>query len=188
MKNSSLILTSLSLLGFSPARGTDATAPLDFALRNQPFAPSATISPVKQEPSRDDTVQNKRVEKTTVDKQLAAIGERRAAVDVQETHEKNLREVNSHRPDAAGQPMSTFNHRAAPMATASDSHQPPLVAKYQDSLSAASAANMAHFPAQAEATNAKINRFVFRRNSPESGAVIGNAPVTPAGGTSSSPK
>jgi hypothetical protein len=188
MKLSCLIVTGLSLLGSSATWGADATAPVDYMQRNQPFAPGATVAPGKKELLRDDAVQDKRVEKKLVDQQPAAVGERRAAVDVQETREKNVREINPLRPDAAGQPMSALNHREAPMATATDTRKPPLVAKYQDSLAAASRSNMARFPALGQATAAKINRFVLRKNAPEPTAVTGGAPITPAGGGSPGPK
>ena len=188
MKITSLIVTSLSLLGFTAIRGADATAPVDYTQRNQSFAPGATVTLEKKELPRNVDLQDKRVGKNIIDKKPAAISERGAAVDVQETSGKNIRETNSHRPEAAGQPMSALNHREAPMATATGTRKPPLVAKYQDSLAAASRSNMARFPALGPATAAKINRFVFRKNAPEPTAVTGGAPITPAGGGSPGPK
>jgi hypothetical protein len=55
------------------------------------------------------------------------------------------------------------------------------VAKYQDGLAAASAANLARFPADGAATTAKVNRFVFRKNGAEASPVTAGAPVTKAG-------
>jgi hypothetical protein len=190
MKLPSLIIASLSLLGFSPMRGAEATAPVDYTQRNQGFAPggASVVLLEKMDLPRDATMQDKRVEKTTVAQQLAAVGARSATVDVQETREKNLREFNSHRPDAAGQPMSALNHRAASIATSTDTRKPPLVTKYQDSLAAASTSNMARFPALGQATAAKINRFVFRNNTPAPAVVTGDASVTPSGGGSPGPK
>jgi hypothetical protein len=189
MKFPGLIIASLSMLGISALRGADATAPVDYTQRNQPYAPgTSAVLPEKKDLPRDAAVQDKRVEKNTVDRQPAAVGARRAAVDVQETREKNLREVNSHRPEAAGQSMSALNRREAPIATATDTWKPPLVAKYQDSLAAASTSNMARFPALGAATAAKINRFVFRKNTPEPAVVTGDATVTSAGGSPPGPK
>ncbi|MEY4088623.1 MAG: hypothetical protein RJB55_894, partial [Verrucomicrobiota bacterium] len=62
---------------------------------------------------------------------------------------------------------------------------PPTVSKYQDRLDAASASNMARFPALNGATTAKINRFVFRKNTAEPDRVLGDVSVTPAAGGSS---
>ena len=177
-----ITLASLSLIGPGIARAADATTPVDYTQRNTLFAATATIVPDKKALQRDDAVQDKRVEKTTFDKQPAAVGDRRAAIDVEETREKTVREKNTHRPEATEQSLSQFNHRLAPMATAAETKTPPLVVKYQDSLTSATASNMARFPALDGATTAKLNRFVFRKNSPE--PVAAGAVVTPAGGAS----
>lgn len=180
MKSSRFIAASLGLLGAPAVRSADATAPVDYTQRNQPFAPAATVTPDKKELPRADAVQGKRVEKTTVDKQPAAVGDRRAPIAVEETRDKNVREKNSSRPETVAQPMNAFNHRDASITTAADTKKPPLVAKYQDSLAAASVSNMARFPALDRATTAKINRFVFRKNAPDGAAITQDAPVTRA--------
>jgi hypothetical protein len=181
MKLPGLIAASLSFLGAAIVLGADATAPVDYTQRNQPFAPAATVTPEKKELPRADAVQDKRVEKTTVDKQPAAVGDRRAAVAVEEARDKNVREKNASRPETVEQPMSALNHRDSAITT-SGSKQPALVAKYQEGLAAASASNMARFPALDRATTAKINRFVFRQNGVEDTAVTAGAAVTPAAG------
>ena len=182
MKLPSLIgVASLSVLCLNPARA-NPTAPVDLAQRNAPFSPAATIAPEKQTPARDDAVQDKRVEKTVIEKTPAAVGDRRAAIDVQETRGKNVREKKSSRPAATEQAVSAFNHREAPFATATDATKPPLVAKYQDGLTAATAVKPTQFSALDRATAAKINRFVFRKNSPDPAPITGGAPVTSAGG------
>jgi hypothetical protein len=182
MKLPSLIgAASLSVFCLTMARA-DPTAPVDLSQRNGAFLPSAAIVPETKSPSPHAAVQDKRVEKTTLTKTPAAMGDRRAATDIQETREKNVREKKSARPEASEQAVSTFNHRPAPFTTANDTTQPPVVSKYQDGLKAASAANMARFPALDRATAVKLNRFVFRKNSPEPSPVTGGAPVTRAGG------
>ncbi|MBI5770570.1 MAG: hypothetical protein HZA93_22525 [Verrucomicrobia bacterium] len=185
MKLPGLIFATLSLLSADGARGADATTPVDYTQRNQPFAPAATVSPEKNDLPRADVVQDKRVDKTTIDKHKAAVGDRRAALPIEETREKVVREKQVNRPETVEQPMSAFNHRDATIVTAAETRKPPTVAKYQDSLSAASASNMARFPAMDGATTARINRFVFRKNSPDGQAVTADAAVTPAGGVSS---
>jgi len=179
-----IVVASLSLAGWFPLRAADSTQPVDLTQRNDPFAPAATIAPEKKDLSRADAVQDKRVEKTTLDKKPAALGDRRAAISVEVARDKNIREKDSHRPETVEQPMNAFNHRDAAITTASDTKKPPLVAKYQDSLAAASVTNMARFPALDRATTAKINRFVFRKNSPDPAPVTGDAVVTPAAGGS----
>jgi len=182
MKLPSLIVpASLSALSLVTLRA-DPTAPIDLTQRNGVFAPATTVSPDKQSPARNAAVQDKRVEKTTFEKTSAAIGDRRAAIDVKESRDKIVREKTSTRPEQVEQPISAFNHRAAAIATASDTTRPPLVAKYQDGLAAATAVKQTQFSALDRATAAKLNRFVFRKNAPEPAPVTGGAPVTPAAG------
>lgn len=183
MKLPSLIaVASLSLVGSASLRAEDATTPVDLTKRNGFFAPAATVNPDQKPMVRDSQIQEKRVEKNTIEKRPAAVGERRAAIDVQETRDKTVREKDSHRPERREQAMSQFNHRDAAITTAGATTKPATVAKYQDSLSAASASNMARFPANGGMTASKINRFVFRKNAPDSPALTGDATVTPAGG------
>jgi hypothetical protein len=166
------------------ARAADATSPVDYTQRNTPFAPAGSIAPEKQAPKKNETLQEKRVPVTTIDKATSPLGERRAPIDVKETREKNVREKDSHRPETLEQPKSDYNQRRATISTQTDTVKPPLVSKYQDKLAAASATNMARFPAMDRATGAKINRFVFQKNPPESSVVSGAASVTPAAGGS----
>ena len=183
MKFPSIIAAAnLSLLGCVSLWAGDATTPVDYTQRDATFAPAGTITPEKKPLLRDSTLQDRRVEKTTIDKKPATVGDRRAAIDVQETRDKLVREKDSHRPEATEQTLSQFNHRESSIATATATTKPPTVSKYQDSLTAASASNMTRFPALDRATTAKINRFVFRKNAPDSPSLTGAALVTPAGG------
>ena len=177
-----IVFAGLPLAGVLMARAADATSPVDYAQRNAPFAPAATVAPAKQAPETNAAVQEKRVDKTIVDKKPAAVGERRAAIDVQEAREKTIRGKDSYRPEKLEQPMSALNHREASMSTAADSNKPQLITKYQDGLTSASAANMARFPALDRATGAKINRFVFRKNAPDTAVALDGAAITPAAG------
>ena len=183
MKFSSLIVVaSVGLCAAVFSRAADATTPVDYTDRNAPFAPSATVAPAKKSPQVNESVQDKRVEKNTVEKKPAAVGERRAAIDLTEAREKNIVEKNSHRPEKTEQPASRFDHREASMSTAADSKKPQMVVKYQDGLTSASATNMARFPAIERGTAAKLNRFVFRKNGSETAGALDGATVTPAGG------
>lgn len=180
----SLIGLTLGGLGATAVLASDATSPVDYTQRNAPFTPAGTITPETKRPEVDARVQDKRVEKTLVDRKVSGLGEQRAPVSVQEAREKVVREKESRRPEAREQPLSSLNHREARVSTAADGKKPVLVTKYQDSLQAASAANLARFPALDQATGAKINRFVFRRNGADSSAVTNGAEVTPAAGGS----
>ena len=178
-----VVFTSVSLCS-TAGRAADAISPVDYTQRNAPFAPAATVTPDKKKPPIEGAVQDKRVDKTVLDRKPATVGDRRAAVDVQEARDKQVREKESHRPEVREQPVSAFNHREARVSTRADSKKPTLVTKYQDSLEAASATNMARFPALDRATGAKINRFVFRKNGADPAANTSGAAVTPAGGGS----
>lgn len=183
MKLPSLIaVAGLSLVGSVGLRGNDATTPVDLTKRNGPFAPGATITPSQQPLTKASPIQEKRIEKSTLDLPASALGERRAAIDVQEAREKNVREKVSRSPERTELVMSAFNHRDAAITTAAATTKPGTVAKFQDSLTAASTTNMARFPANGGVTTSKINRFVFRKNAPEPAPVTGGAPVTPAAG------
>jgi hypothetical protein len=166
------------------AVGADVTSPLDPAARNAPYAPAATVAPDKQAPAGNlnSRVQEQRFDAEKLERKPAAVGDRRAAIDVGEAREKQVREKQSQRPERIEQPLSAYNHRQAAIATASDTTKPPMVSKYQDSLSAASATNMSRFPALEGSTGAKINRFVFRRNPTEPERALEGATVTPAAG------
>lgn len=187
MKPTPAAILAFALLGAGTGRAADATSPVDPAQRNAPFAPAATVTPAKKSPAAQDNrgVQDRRFETGKVEFPTAPLAGRRAPIDVQEVREKQVRSMESHRPESTEQPTSRFNHREAAISTGADTTKPPLVAKYQDSLSAASAANMARFPALDQATTAKINRFVFRKNAAEPASPVDGAKVTPAAGGSS---
>ena len=184
MKWSGLLLVAWTCV--AAARAADATAPIDYTQRNAPFAPASSVAPEKQTPQANETLQSKRVPTTTVDKTMSPVGDRRSAIDMKEAREKTVREKESQRPEKTEQPTSAFNQRRAVISTADNTTKPPTVAKYQDSLAAASASNMARFPAFDGATTAKINRFVFRKNptEPAAEAAKGSAAITPAAGGS----
>ena len=184
MKPSGLVLLAICPAWVAVAWAADATTPVDYAQRNAPFAPAGNPAsvPEKQTPTTNAAVQDRRFDKTVIDKSTAPLGDRRAPIDLTEAHEKSVREKDSHRPEAKEQPTSAFSHRKAAISTAGDTTKPPTVAKYQDSLTAASAANMARFPALDKATGAKINRFVFRKNPSENQVIPESKTVTPAAG------
>ena len=183
MKPAGLVVIFAAITCVSTAGAADATTPIDYTQRNTPFAPAGSVAPEKQNPAdKTAPVQDKRFEKTTVDKKTAPLGERRAAIDMSETREKNVREKDSRRPEKIEQPESAYNHRQSSISTNDDTKKPPTVVKYQESLTAASASNMARFPAIDKATSAKINRFVFRKNPTEADAMSATGKVVPAAG------
>jgi hypothetical protein len=189
MKHSGFVVLAFAILG--AARAADATSPLDFAQRNEPFAPgNAVTTPKKDSPKTNDSVQQKRVEKTTIDKKNAPVAERRAPIAIEETREKKIREKDSHRPEVVEQPTSAFNHKQSAYSTSGETTtKPATVAKYQQSMASATPwgpgaakGNTAVFSATDAAATAKINRFVFRKNPTDTSAATDGAKVTPAAG------
>lgn len=190
MKRSAFVVFASFSVCTPTVRAADATTPVDYTQRNAPFAPSpgGTVAPARQTPQGNAAVQDKRFDKAVVDKKTAPLADRRAEVDVTEAREKNVREKDSHRPEAETIRRSSFDHRTAGIATGGEKTRPQTVAKYQDSLTSATATNMAKYPAMDRATAAKINRFVFRKNPTEPTAAMDRAKVTPAAGGSVRPE
>lgn len=179
-------------------RAADATTPIDYTHRNATYAPGGTVAPGKQAPAVNSRVQDKRVTPPAVDKPAAAVGDRRAAIEVTEAQDKTVREKDSRRPETVERATSAVDQRRATISTA-DTTKPPMVAKYQDSMATATpwgpgaaVGNTPRFRPLDGATQAKINRFIYRRNpaeaSPSAGAapsaVLGGTMVTPAAGGS----
>ena len=175
------LLASLATGSLASGRAADAIQAVDYTRKDLAFTPAATVTPPVRAPQTDTSVQGKRVDISINDKALSTLAGRRAAVDLQEAQAKNVLEKDSRRPEAREAAMSGFNHRESVIATVSDARKPEMVSKYQASLSAASASNMARFPAAGAATTAKLNRFVFRKNSSDAAAAVG-LPITPAAG------
>lgn len=184
MLMSRLIALASFGMGVGAASAADATTPVDYTQRNTPFAPAGNVTPGKKTPETNEALQEKRVEKTTIEKETSPLGERRAAIEMKEAQEKNVRAKDARKPEVKDQKKSAFDHRNAAISTSGDQTKPPTVAKYQDSLAAASASNMARFPALDDATSAKINRFVFRKNPPDAQSGVGDSRVVPAAGGS----
>ncbi|MCX6955825.1 MAG: hypothetical protein NTV51_27080 [Verrucomicrobia bacterium] len=177
-----IVLASLTLTGAMTARAADATAPVDYTQRNTPYAPAASVSPEKKAPEPDAKVQEKRVDKTVVDKKPAAVGDRRAAIDTKEAREKNVREKDSHTPEKVDQPTSAYNQRESSLTPGANVTRLPMIAKYQDSLTASNVTTTSRTTATDRATAAKINRFVYRKNAPDTSVALEGASVTPAAG------
>lgn len=178
------IFAALIVAGIAAARAADATSPVDPAQRNEPFAPTSGITPERQVPagSVNGRVQERRVEPAVVDRKESPLGERRAPVEVGESREKNVINKDVRPSEPLRLPMNRMDHQTSARSTTDETRKPPIVAKYQDGLDAASTSNMARFPALNGATTAKINRFIFRKNGVESERALGDAAVTPAAG------
>jgi len=172
-----LLFPVLSVLALATSVRADDPAKVDYKERNSIFAPGATVAPEINAPQPNTSVQTKRVEPTVIDKKDAAVGARRAAIDVNEARDKNVVPKKSTSPEAKAPQMNDYNHREARYQPTDNTEKPELVSRYQDSLVAASATNMGRFPALDGGTKARINRFVFRKNAPEKN-LPAEAPVT----------
>ena len=181
MKPSTLAL--IAMLGICvKSAAADATSPVDYTQRNQPYAPTERVAPPKQKPEANASVQEKRIDPITVEKKKSPLREREAAVDVKEARPKQVREKESQRPEGVEHTTSGYNHRPAAISTATDSSKPRMVSKYQDSMAAAP--TWGGVRAADPAATAKINRFVFRKNPPDPAAAVNGSPVIPAAGGS----
>lgn len=171
-------------MGIQTASASNATTPIDYTRRNAPFTAQPGTAPVKSTPSANRTVQDARVEKDVRELEKSSVGERRAAISVSETSAKNVVDKDTRPPARLEHPVSGLNQKPAAVSTAKDTRKPPLVAKYQDSLAAASATNMARFPAVSAGAKATINRFVFRKNAPDVQPPVPPGNAIPAAGGS----
>lgn len=180
------IASVLLLVAITTIRGADATSPVNPAQRNESFAPGQGVTPKLRAPAEtlNSAVQEKRVAPNVVDRKESPLGSRRAPVETGEAREKPVVGKDVRTPEIRQLPMSPYDHQASSRSTKDDTKRPPTVSKYQDRLDAASASNMARFPALNGATTAKINRFVFRKNTAEPDRGLGDASVTPAAGGS----
>lgn len=183
---SALLAGALLLGSLTAVTAADATSPVDAAQRNRNYQPSATVTPDRRAPAAEGnvTVQDKRVAPTVIDRTMAPQSGLRAAIAVQEAREKNIIGHDSRRPETVERAMSDYNQRHAAISTEGNTSKPPTVSRYQDGLTSATATNMARFPAVDRATNAKLNRFVFRKNPGEGTPATDGAAVTPAAGGS----
>jgi hypothetical protein len=133
----------------------------------------------------NSSLQKKRPSFPTLEKAPAAVGERRATVDVAETHPKKILTPDRQQlqPASRSPDLSPLNHQPARISTADDSRKPALVAKYQERLAAANAVSIGRTPALDRGGAGRLNRFVFRHNppaplpSPSTAAPIDPAPA-----------
>ncbi len=164
-------------------RGADATRPVDYTDRNTPFAPESGVKPPVQSPAIAEDLQSKRVTPAVINQKSSPLGDRKAAIDVSETRPKSVQEKAVKSPEAKSPSRNDLTDRRSRITTATQVN-PQRVSKYQESLVAASATNMARFPAVDRETTAKLNRFVFRKNAGEPVDSPIGAPISPAAGGS----
>jgi hypothetical protein len=173
-----IAMFGLSLAGL---RAADATTPLDPARRNGDFSPGATASIPRIAP--DVTVPRSLSQPIVTPPTTSASADRLSGLAVVQPAAKRAKSPAVNRPDTAIVRVSANPVRMV-LSTSDRLLAPPRVTKYQDSMAAARATNMARFPAGNPATVSRLSRFVFRRNPPDPGAAIDPAAAIPAGGRS----
>jgi hypothetical protein len=177
MKTSHAFCFVLALAFLSSAHATDA-AKVEYAERNTPFAPAATVTPSKKTPETNSTLQERRVTPNVVPQSNTSAAERRAPTDINETRGKNLITPDSHRPEFKKPELNTYDHRPSKYQPDTEHEKPKLVERYRTNVSADTLTHQGRFTAADPAANARINRFIFRRNV---ATPTGAPAVTPAG-------
>lgn len=153
-----------------PAVRADATSPVDYTRRNEALAPAASLAPEIRSPATNRIATSRPLDFTVTAPESSPLGDRRAPVEIAETHPKTIVAPAVRAPEAAVRPSTStrnaFDRRRAAISTAGDAVHPPLVAKYQSGLAAGGGIQVGHLPALAPGASATINRFVFRHNRP----------------------
>jgi len=175
---SAFLLAALGLASSSFVHAADP-AKVDYSERNNPYAPAASVSPDKRAPQRNDSLQDRRISPTVIDQPTAAIGSRQAPIDIAETTAKTLITPASRRPETRAIEMNAFDHRESRFQPDAEQAGPKLAARYQTALTSARATNVTGSLAAGADTTARVNRFVFHRNT---ATPLGTTGAVPAGG------
>ena len=181
MKISHTACFVLALARLSSSHAADA-AKVEYSERNTPFAPAATVTPSKKKPETNATLQERRVTPNVVPQASAPAAERRAPTDISETREKNLIKPDSHRPEFKTPERNAFDHRPSKYQPDTEHEKPKLVERYRTNVSADTLTHQGRFSAADPAANARINRFIFRRNvaTPTGAPAVTSAGSAPA--------
>lgn len=151
------LATSLALHAADPAK-------VDYTERNTPYAPAASVSPAKRAPELNNSLQDRRVTPPLIDRAVAAVGSRQAPIDLTEKTAKTLVTPDSRRPEARTMELNAFDHRESRFQPDAAHDGPKLATRYQTALSSARATSENSAPAMGAGTTARVNRFVFHRN------------------------
>ncbi|MDF3057702.1 MAG: hypothetical protein K0R17_1917 [Rariglobus sp.] len=133
---------------------------------------------------RNDHVQDQRFSAPdTITRKEAAVGDRRAPIDVTETHEKEIVDRKDFpKPEVRDRKMNSHNGEKAYIQPEGDMvNKYDMVSKYQQGMAdadTAAARRSAKFTKRPSFE--KLNRFIFKRNGP--GTPDGQPMVTPAAG------
>jgi hypothetical protein len=138
---------------------------------------------------RNEHVQDQRFSTPElIERKDAALGERRAPIEVTETREKNIVERKDFpKPEVRERKMNRHDRQKAAIQPEGDQLKTyDKVSKFQNRMTDASAASSQRLPKmEKRITFEKLNRFMFKRNGP--GSEDGKPMVTPAAGGSTPP-
>jgi hypothetical protein len=186
-----LILAVSALL--PPGLQAQDPSQVDPARRNEQLAPTPDSADTRLSPQRpanqrsffrNDTVQDHRFSAPEkIERKEAAVGGKRAAIDVTETREKTIIDRKDFpKPEVRDREMNRHDgekSRIQPQGDMLKSYD--TVSKYQDGMTNAKNSTFKRQPTlEKRTTFEKLNRFVFQRNGPGSGD--GSPSVTPAAG------
>jgi len=144
----------------------DVTAPIDYTRRNEAFAPAPSVVPDIRRPVESSTLEDDPRSFPVSSPSPGPLEDRRAPIAITETRPKSVARPEPLRPDASAPTMSALDHRRAPISPGTQAVKPPLVEKYQATLSPRGAIRVVRLPALAPDATAAIDRFVFRHNQP----------------------
>lgn len=186
-----LILAVCALL--PPGLRAEDPARLEPAERNTSLAPTPESADTRLSPGREsnqriffrnEVVQDQRfAAPDNIERKPAAVGDKRAAIDVTETREKTIIDRKDFpTPGVRDRRMSTRDGQKSFIQPEGDQIRTyDKVSKYQNGMAAAQDGAFQRKPSlEKRTTFDKLNRFVFQRNGP--GTEGGAAMVTPAAG------
>jgi hypothetical protein len=187
-----LILTAAVLLPFGLQAQNHPTH-VDPSLRNESLAPTPESTdnrlspqrPANQRPFfRNDTVQDQRFNAPeNIERKDAAVGDKRAAIDITETREKVIIDRKDYpKPEVRERELNRHDGEKSNIQPQGDMIKSyDKVAKYQDRMAdAKNSPYKRQTTLEKRTTFEKLNRFIFQRNGPGSGD--GQPVVTPAAG------
>lgn len=168
-------------------------AQIDASKQNAQLAPTPESADTPLSPAREtnqrtffrnEQVQDQRFRTPDViDRKNAAVGDRRAPIDVTETREKTIIDRKAFpQPDVRERELNRHNGERAHIQPEGDMLKKyEMVTKYQGGMKDADAAAARRAPKlEKRTTFEKLNRFAFKRNGP--GTEDGAPMVTPAAG------
>jgi len=166
---------------------------IDPAQRHEQLAPTPESADTRLSPQREsnqrsffrnEAVQDQRFSAPEkIDRKDAAVGDKRASIDVTETREKTIVDRKDFpKPEVRDREMNRHDGEKSHIQPEGDQIKKfDTVSKYQDGMADAKNSTFKRQPTlEKRTTFEKLNRFVFQRNGPGSGD--GTSAVTPAAG------